>query len=114
VSSFFTDYFHAWDTLDLDGVLSFFTDDIVYEDTTIKHGASGMDQMRRFVQASFDNVPNARFDHISSVVTDDAFAVEWVMQPMKVRGVSIGTLRDGKISTQRDYWNGAMFTVPNT
>lgn len=35
------------------------------------------------------------------------------LQPMDVRGVSIGTLRAGKISTQRDYWNGAAFAVPN-
>ena len=47
-------------------------------------------------------------------MTDTDFAVEWVMQPMNVRGVSIGTLRDGKIATQRDYWNGAAFAVPNT
>ena len=114
MSNYFVDYFTAWDELDLDGVLAFFTDDIVYEDTTIKHGATGMAQMRKFVQASFDNVPDAKFDYIGHVMSDTDFAVEWVMQPMNVRGVSIGTLRDGKISTQRDYWNGAAFQVPNT
>lgn len=36
------------------------------------------------------------------------------MQPMNVQGVSIGKLRDGKISEQRDYWNGAAFAMPNT
>ena len=114
MSSFFHDYFAAWDRLDIEAVLAFFTDDIVYEDTTIKHGASGTKQMRRFVQASFDNVPDAKFEHVGDVMTDTDFAVEWVMQPMNVRGVSIGTLRDGKIATQRDYWNGAAFAVPNT
>ncbi len=114
MSNFFQDYFAAWDRLDLDGVLGYFTDDVVYEDTTIKHGASGVKQMRKFVQASFDNVPDAAFDYIGHVMTDSDFAVEWVMQPMNVRGVSIGKLRDGKICEQRDYWNGAAFAVPNT
>ncbi len=114
MSDFFKNYFAAWDRLDLDGVIAFFSDDIVYEDTTIKHGATGLAQLRTFVQASFDNVPNARFDYVNDVTTDDAFAVEWVMQPMRIRGVSIGKLRDGKICEQRDYWNGAAFKVPNT
>jgi ketosteroid isomerase-like protein len=110
----FIDYFKAWDALDIDAVLAFFTDDIVYEDTTVKHGATGAKQMRRFIQASFDNVPDARFEYVGHVNTDTDFAVEWVMHPMNVRGVSIGKLRDGKISEQRDYWNGAAFAVPNT
>lgn len=114
LKAMFTGYFRAWDSLDLDAVLAFFTDDIVYEDTTVKHGAQGTQQLRRFVQASFDNVPGARFDYVGHVGTDADFAVEWVMQPMNVRGVSIGKLRNGKICEQRDYWNGAAFHVPNT
>ena len=110
----FIDYFKAWDDLDVDAVLAFFTDDVVYEDTTINHGATGREQMRRFVQSSFDNLSNVTFDYVGEVTTDDAFAVEWVMQPMNVRGVSIGKLRDGKIAEQRDYWDGAAFKVPNT
>ena len=113
-SNMFVDYFKAWDALDMEAVLAFFTDDIVYEDTTVKHGASGTKQMRRFIQGSFDNVPDAKFDYVGHVMTDDGFAVEWVMQPMNVRGVSIGKLRDGKIAEQRDYWDGAAFKVPNT
>jgi ketosteroid isomerase-like protein len=31
------------------------------------------------------------------------------MHPMELRGVSVGTLRDGRISANRDYWNGATF-----
>jgi steroid delta-isomerase-like uncharacterized protein len=114
MSDFFTDYLAAWETLDVDTVMSFFTDDVVYEDTTIGHGASGEKQMRRFIQASFTNVPEARFDHVSHHSTGTAYAIEWVMQPMNVRGVSIGKLRDGRISENRDYWNGARFAVPNT
>jgi hypothetical protein len=39
--------------------------------------------------------------------------VEWVLHPAKVVGVSVGSLRDGKISSNRDYWNGAAFQIPN-
>lgn len=38
---------------------------------------------------------------------------EWVMHPMNVRGVAVGQLRDGKITVNRDYWNGAKYAIPN-
>jgi ketosteroid isomerase-like protein len=114
MSNFFIDYFAAWESLDVDTVLAYFTDDIAYEDTTIGHSAAGNKQMRRFIQGSFDNVPDAKFDYVGHHMTATDFAVEWVMQPMNVRGVSVGKLRDGKICEQRDYWNGAAFKVPNT
>jgi ketosteroid isomerase-like protein len=112
--NFFSDYLAAWDTLDVDAVMAFFTDDIEYRDTTIGHGAKGAKQMRRFVEASFTNVAHARFDYVGHVATEEDYAIEWVMQPMGVGGVSIGALRDGKICKNRDYWDGAKFKVPNT
>lgn len=112
--AFFRSYLAAWDTLDVEVVMPYFTDDIEFEDTTVGHAAKGERQMRRFVQASFDNVPEARMQYVGHHATDTAYALEWIMQPMGVRGVSVGTLRDGKISANRDYWNGALFTVPNT
>lgn len=108
---FFTDYFAAWESLDVERLLGWYTDDIVFEDTTLGHGATGIDQMRRFVSASFRQVPDARFVYVSHVATDTGFALEWVMEPMGVRGLSIGTLRDGRIAAQRDYWNGRVFSV---
>jgi ketosteroid isomerase-like protein len=113
-ANFFSDYLASWDTLNVEQVMAFFTDDIEYRDTTIGHGASGEKQMRRFIQASFTNVPDARFEYVGHVATEDAYAIEWVMHPMGVGGISIGSLRDGKISKNRDYWNGAKYQVPNT
>lgn len=104
MSNFFAHYLHAWDTLDVDTVMAFFTD-IVYEDTTIGHGGTGEQQVRRFVRASFENVPEARFEYVGHLNTDTDYAIEWIMQPMGVCGVSIGKLRDGKISENRDDWN---------
>jgi SnoaL-like domain len=99
---------------DLERVMAFFTDDIEYRDTTIGHGASGGRRMRRFIQASFDNVPDARFEYVRHHTTGDDYAIEWIMHPMGVVGVSIGSLRAGKICANRDYWNGAKYQVPNT
>jgi ketosteroid isomerase-like protein len=114
MSNFFKDYLDAWATNDIDAVAAFFTDDIAYEDTTIKHRAAGMKQMRRFIEGSFTNVPDAYFDYVGHVSDGESYAIEWIMQPMNVPGVSIGKLRDGKISANRDYWDGKAYKVPNT
>jgi ketosteroid isomerase-like protein len=112
--TWYEEYFSRWDALDVEGVLEWVTDDVVYEDTTLGHKAEGKDQMRKFVEASFRNVPDARFELVRGHDDGDAYAIEWVMHPMGVRGVSVGTLQDGRIRSNRDYWNGAAYQVPNT
>jgi ketosteroid isomerase-like protein len=113
MTTWFEEYLAAWDSLDVDRVLSWMTDDIVYEDTTLGHEASGTHQMRKFAEASFRNVPDARFEFVCGVDDGTTFAMEWIMHPMGVRGATIGSIRDGKVRTHRDYWNGALFT-PST
>ena len=95
-------------------MMGFFTDDIEFLDTTIEHGATGAKQMRRFIQSAFTNMAGMKLEYVSHVATPDAYAVEWVLRPAGIPGISVGTLRDAKISTNRDYWNGAKFQIPNT
>jgi ketosteroid isomerase-like protein len=112
-SDYFTSYFDAWHNLDLERVMAFFADDVVYEDTTVGAIARGTEQMRKFVKDSFRRVPDARFDLVYSFSTGTDYSMEWVMQPMGVRGLSIGKMREGKITENRDYWNGALFQLPD-
>jgi hypothetical protein len=114
VTVWFEEYLDAWNVQDTDAVVGWFTDDGFYEDTTLGHSATGAAGIRRFVQASFENVSNARFEFVRGFDDGSSYAIEWVMQPMGVRGVSYGTLRDGKIAENRDYWNGKAFDVLNT
>ncbi len=113
MTTWYEAYLASWDTLDVEKVLDWFTDDCIFEDTTIGHGAEGIRQMRKFVEASFRNVPDARFEFVRGHDNGEAYAIEWIMQPMNIRGVSVGQLRDGRIAVHRDYWNGAAYTVAN-
>ena len=114
MNDWFEAYLTSWGTLDVDQVASWFTDDAVYFDMTIGHGAHGISQVRKFAAASFKNVPDARFEFVRGHADDTGYSIEWIMQPMNVPGVSVGRLRDGKICENRDYWNGAAYKVPNT
>lgn len=105
------DYLAAWDTENVEKVMAWMADDIVYEDTTIGHAAKGTTQMRKFVEQSFVVAPGASFDYVAGADMGDDYFIEWVMQPMGVRGVSVGTRRDGRIVANRDYWDGRKYPI---
>jgi uncharacterized protein (TIGR02246 family) len=104
-----TAYFAAWNGTDPDAVAAFVTDDVEFEDVGAGHRCSGRRQFRRFVEICHERVPDARYEVVDSRMSGDTYWVEWVMQPMGVRGASVGTLREGRIAANRDYWNGAQF-----
>ncbi|WP_181783980.1 nuclear transport factor 2 family protein [Pseudonocardia pini] len=108
--SWIEDYYGAWSADDAEAVAAFMAEDVVFEDVTAGHVARGPRQVRRFVEICAERVPGARYEVVRSHACPDTYAVEWVMQPMGVRGASYGTLRDGLITGNRDYWNGAVFT----
>ncbi len=101
----FADYLDAWARHDLDAIMASVTDDITHEDVALGQQASGREAFGRFVRGSFANEPDARFELVSFVEHGERFAAEWVMQPMGVRGSSVGERRGGKVAAQRDYWN---------
>lgn len=101
----FADYLDAWARHDLEAIMGSVTDDITHEDVALGHEASGRDAFVRFVRASFENEPTARFELVSFVENGEHFAAEWVMQPMGIRGASIGQRRGDEVAAQRDYWN---------
>ncbi|MFM8564254.1 MAG: nuclear transport factor 2 family protein [Acidimicrobiia bacterium] len=105
---FFTDYLAAWGAGDVDGLLAWFTDDVEFRDMTTRHGASGIDRMRRFVEAAFSSFPDARFELVDCVSDGRSFAMEWVMRPGDVPGASFGRLVGGRVAVQHDYWDGRL------
>jgi hypothetical protein len=114
MDDFFAKYLASWGSLDVDAVLAFFTDDVVHEDTTVRAVARGAKQMRSFVEEAFEKVPEARLELVSYFTDGEQFVIEWMFLPPKVRGISVGRLRDGKICENRDYWDGSRFKIPNT
>jgi ketosteroid isomerase-like protein len=107
----FKEYLDSWGTKDVDRVTDWVTDDVEFEDVGAGHKVTGKDKVAKFVAASFAAVPDATFDFVGGEELGDAYYMEWVMQPMGIRGVSVGRRRDGKIAVNRDYWNGKLLDV---
>lgn len=110
-TSWMKDYYAAWNAADIDAITQWFDDDVVLEDVPSGHKATGLVEARAFVEAAMKMVPGATYEVVTGVVSDDHFAVEWVMHPVGLRGSSVGTLRAGKVASNRDYWSSAPATT---
>ncbi len=113
------DYTAACNSHDLERILSFFTDDIVYEDLGIGKVWRGKKELRDLFNSFFANLPDAKIELKSSFISGDWAADEWVIsgtpvdsspfrmqgsgKGFSVPGASIIELRNGKIKRNTDY-----------
>lgn len=95
--------FAAWNRGDGESVASFMSDDIVYTDTTLHERFESPAAVAAFVLES--NRKGLTFQTQRIFEGVDHYCVEWIMQPHGIPGVSVGTRRDGKIITNKDYWS---------
>ena len=107
------EYFAAWNGADAEKVVEWMTDDVEIEDVTAGHLSHGKEAALKFVKVCNRKVPDARYEVVESRSFGDSYWVEWIMHARgkAIRGASTGKLRDGKIESNHDYWNGALFQV---
>jgi steroid delta-isomerase-like uncharacterized protein len=110
----------AWNSHDTEKTISFYTDDIVYEDLAFGQIKRGKEELRALVNSTFAMVPDTNFEVKSSFISGDWFCSEWVWsgthkgnmpglpatgKRFSIRGVSVGELKEGKIKRNSDYYN---------
>ena len=120
----FREYLATWNTHDLDKMVSFFTDDCVYENLARGQTYRGKDELKAWAKASFGAIPDFKLDVTSLFVSGDWVACEWVMtgtqtsavpglpatgKSFSVRGSTVAQLKDGKILRNADYWDVMTF-----
>jgi steroid delta-isomerase-like uncharacterized protein len=109
-------YFSAHD---VDGLVSLYTENAVYEDVPWGHTWRGKTQVRAMLQGFFRAWSDLKMQCTSTFRGEDRAAIEWLLTgtqlalPNKgpvqgaysLRGVTIIELQDGKIRHSRDYWD---------
>ena len=113
-----------WNERDIDGVLSCFTDDFTLTDKAMGLTLRGAQELRQFMAASFDSLPDVRYELLHSFETDAGFAGQALMtgtfakdlggvkatgKPFSVDYGIVGRKVDGRISEYNDYWNVPQF-----
>jgi steroid delta-isomerase-like uncharacterized protein len=110
----------AFSAHDVDGFLSLFTDDCIYEDVALGVVNKGKEELRAFWNETFTAIPNFTVKRTSLFFTGDRAATEWTMcgtqtedipgmpannKSFCVRTVSVMELEGGKIKRVSDYFN---------
>ena len=113
-------YAEAWSAHDVERIVSYFTEDAVYEDVTLGELHRGRAAIAAFAEGTFADLPGFAVEQrllLGGAEGDGWAAIEWVMTGTErttgarfsVRGVSVMELEGGKIRRNSDYWNMADF-----
>lgn len=71
------DYYGAWNSHDVDGILSYFTDDCVYEDLAFGVINHGKKELKDFFSDAFATMPDLRLELKSLFFSGDWVGHEW-------------------------------------
>lgn len=119
----------AWNSRDVDRILTYYAADAVYEDVpNVENGWDepwrGEDMIREALVGMFQGMPDLSFELVSASTTGSSLAVEWIMtgthegdftglpatgRTISIRGVSISKLAGSEIVSQRDYYDMYLF-----
>jgi steroid delta-isomerase-like uncharacterized protein len=105
----------AFNAHDLDAIMSFFTDDCVFD--TPRGPAPGgrrlvgKEDVRKGFQARFDGIPDIRYGDERHWTSGDRGVSEWTIrgtqatgERIEVRGCDLFEFTDGKISRKDSFW----------
>ena len=104
-------------------LMPLFTDNVVYEDTTVHAVLHGKDELRGFAEGWFKAFPDITFVPTWTVISGDRAAVAWLVSGTQkgdmpgmpasnkrivdLAGASLMECEDGKIKRNVDYWDMA-------
>ena len=105
----------AFDRHDLDGIMSHFADDAVFDSPRGPDPWGqrfvGLEEVRRGFAARFSGIPDVRYTDDDHFADGDRGASEWTLSgtmtdgtPIEVRGCDLWTLRDGRIVKKDSFW----------
>ena len=108
-------FLDAFNTHDVDAIMSFFTDDCVLD---MPRGPApggrrliGKEQVRTGIQSRFDGIPDVHYGDDRHFICGDRGVSEWTIrgtqangERIEVRGCDLFEFRDGMISRKDSFW----------
>jgi steroid delta-isomerase-like uncharacterized protein len=114
--------FEGWNTRDYDKIASRVTDDYVFETDAVAQPLRGREAFLGFVRAFLTAFPDLHFDLTDVVAADNRVVACWTAtgthlgefrglapsrRRVRVQGVTVTHFRDGRIASQRAFWDSA-------
>ncbi len=115
-SGFMQQAFAAWNSHDPDKVVTYYSEDVVYEDVAYGAVNHGRDELRKFAAGFIEAVPDLKLEVVSSSIHNGHGVAEWVLsgtdkglyktgKKFSVRGASVFEMRGGKCSSNKDFYD---------
>jgi ketosteroid isomerase-like protein len=106
---------NGFDTHDLEGILTFFAEDAVFESprgpTPWGQRYVGKDEIRRAFAGRFSGIPDVRYQDDVHFADGNRGASEWMIsgtttegQRIEVRGCDLWTFREGSVVKKDSFW----------
>ena len=109
----------AWNSHDVDRILSLYTEDALYEDVpSVVNGwdkpLHGHQMIRKALVGTFKEMPDLGFELVSASGAGDRMVAEWIMTgthwreftgKFSIRGVSVIRRKGNRIAWDRDYYD---------
>jgi steroid delta-isomerase-like uncharacterized protein len=114
----------AWVSWDVKRILSYFTDDCLYEDLAVGAAKRGKEEVSDFLSGFSIGFPDVSAKITGHCFSNDRLCFEWIMtgtnsgdRPGKpatgkrfsIRGASVAEFTGGKIARQSDYYDMLTF-----
>jgi steroid delta-isomerase-like uncharacterized protein len=80
-----TDVLHFWNTHDVDGILNFYNDDIVWTNVALEEVYTGKQEVRAFINRLLTAFPDLSFEVVDKFARDDNVSERWY-----IRGTHLG------------------------
>lgn len=111
-----TDFIDAWTQMDLERILSHFTDDAVYINMPMDPPNRGIEEIRAFIAGFLETAESLEFVVHKQVESADGIVMNERTDKLNFGGkqvdlpvMGVFEFRDGKICAWRDYFDMAQF-----
>jgi steroid delta-isomerase-like uncharacterized protein len=115
-----SDVLQFWNTADIEGIVAFYDDEIVWKNMALEETYSGKDEVRGFLNRLYTAIPDLQFSVDFKIARGDNVSEQWSVRgthlgtfmgipatgrPVEIRALSMVTLRDGKFLRDEFYWD---------
>ena len=109
-----------WNSGDIEGIVSFYDDDIVWKNMALEETYRGKSEVREFLTRLFTAIPDLVFTVDFKIARGDNVSEQWTVsgthlgpfmgipatgRHVEIRALSMVTLREGKFLRDEFYWD---------
>jgi steroid delta-isomerase-like uncharacterized protein len=114
------DVLQYWNSADIEGIVAFYDDEIVWKNVGLEETYEGKDGVRGFLTRLYTAIPDLQFTVHHKIARGDNVSEQWTVagthlgtfmgipatgRHLEINAISMVTMRDGKFLRDEFYWD---------